>query len=208
MKKVKSLVSSIILGLLAMVLFMPQAGAVVSENIDRGSEMTVTNSEEEQPTRTGGTRNVDNSNNIKVNSAKLDATKLKLCQNREKVINNVMLRVKDRSEKQLAVFERISQRVQEFYVSKGYQIANYDDLVANINSYNQNVRSMVQNMSNVNQNFDCASDDPKSMINNFKDSESSRLNAMKDYKSSINELLVSVKSAAESQLQDNSEVEQ
>src|SRR3990167_11484105 len=76
-------------------------------------------------------------------STRLEAAKLKACQNREKAINNIMARIANRGSKQLDVFNKIAERTKAFYTDKGKTLSNYDALVADVNAKKAAAQSAV-----------------------------------------------------------------
>lgn len=129
-------------------------------------------------------------------TGKLEATKLKLCQNRERTTANIMARIADRGNKQMLVFDKISERVQAFYKSKGYSLGNYDELLAQVNTTRAGVQTATQTITQHGVDFNCDSDDPKGSVNAFKERARVQNEDMKAYKTAINNLIVGVKSVA------------
>lgn len=119
---------------------------------------------------------------------------LKVCQNREKTITNIMARVSDRGTKQLAVFSKIADRTEAFYTSKGKTLANYDTLTANVTSTKAAAETAVSEIQSSSTSFSCDASDPKGIVTSFKDSLKSEITALKNYKTAIKNLIVGVKS--------------
>lgn len=138
----------------------------------------------------------DNSQGTQVSTGKLEGNKLEACQNRERVISNIMARVNDRGSKQLAVFDKISERVQAFYKAKGYTLTNYDELVTAVNAKRTEAQAAVQTMAQNGTVFDCGSDDPKGTVNQFKERAQAQIGALGEYKTAVKNLIVGVKTAA------------
>jgi len=125
---------------------------------------------------------------------RLTDTRLKVCQNREKTITNIMARVSDRGTKQLAVFSKIADRTEAFYTSKGKTLANYDTLTANVTSTKAAAETAVSEIQSSSTSFSCDASDPKGIVTSFKDSLKSEITALKNYKTAIKNLIVGVKS--------------
>lgn len=126
---------------------------------------------------------------------KLEGAKLKSCQNREKAITNIMMRLADRGQKQLNLFSTIANRVEQFYVDKGISLATYDTLVANVATAKSSAQAVVDSVKSKSVDFTCTGDDPKSMANSFKDDLKTEIESLKTYRTSIKDLIVGVKSA-------------
>lgn len=127
--------------------------------------------------------------------AKLDAAKLKACQNREKAIKNIMSRISDRGAKQLDVFTKISDRTQEFYKEKGVTLNNYEALVEEVEAKKAAAEVVVEAVKNDSTEFKCDGDNPKATADIFKDNLKAMNQALKDYKTAVKDLIVGVKSA-------------
>ncbi len=135
---------------------------------------------------------------------KLEDTKLKICQKREKIITNIMARISDRGTKQVAVFTKISDRTQAFYLQKGRTLSNYDALVADVVAKKAAAEAAVELTKSSSVSFECDGTDPKGTASVFKENMKAQNAALKAYKSAVNNLIVGVKSA---QSTENSEGE-
>ncbi len=126
---------------------------------------------------------------------RLADTKLKVCENRQKAITNIMARMADRGTKQLGVFTKISERTQAFYASKGRVLSNYDALVADVNIKQAAAEVAVEIVNNASVEFSCDSENPKAIVASFKESIKAMNAALKEYKTAVKNLIVGVKSA-------------
>lgn len=129
--------------------------------------------------------------------AKLTETKMKVCRNRERLINNIMARIADRGQKQMQLFTTISEKTQEFYKNKNLSLDNYETLVNEVQAKQQAVEKAMTSIRAQNANFSCDGSDPKGSANQFKESLKLEIAAMKEYKTAVRNLIVGVKSAAE-----------
>lgn len=120
--------------------------------------------------------------------------KLKVCQTHEKEITNITTRFSDRGTKQLDVFNKIADRTEAFYTSKGKTLSNYDTLVADVTSKKASAQAAVNTVTSSSTTFKCDGTDPKGMATSFKDSLKVEITALKDYKTAIKNLIVGVKS--------------
>ncbi|MBI3573092.1 MAG: hypothetical protein HY092_02735 [Candidatus Kerfeldbacteria bacterium] len=143
-----------------------------------------------------------NSNAVSSNSAvtntpgagRLEAAKLRVCQNRQAALNQIMSRRANRAERQLNVFSTIASRVETFYVNKGRTISNYDALVAKVNETKTAAEIQVATLKQ-DATFDCTAENPKGMATTFKDQLRTTAVALQAYKTAIKNLIVGVKSA-------------
>ncbi len=125
---------------------------------------------------------------------RLADVKLKVCENREKVINNIMARIADRGQKQLDLFTTIATRVETFYTDKGKTLDNYDELVADVTTKKDAAQTTVDAVKSSSVDFKCDGTDPKGAAAGFKDALKAEIVALKTYKTSVKNLIVGVKS--------------
>ena len=125
---------------------------------------------------------------------KLADVKLKVCQKREKTIDNIMTRMGDRSLKQLDVFTKIAERTEAFYVKSGKILDNYDALVAEVTATQANAQVAVTAAQSTTVTFKCDGTNPKGAADSFKTNLEARNQALKAYKTAVKNLIVGVKS--------------
>lgn len=126
---------------------------------------------------------------------RLDDARLKACENRQKVIVNIMARLSDRGQKQLELFTEIAERTQQFYASTGRNAANYDALVADVAAKRTAAQAAVSTVTDAGAKFACDAEDPKGIATAFRDSLKAEIDALKAYKTAVKNLIVGVKSA-------------
>jgi putative heme degradation protein len=127
-------------------------------------------------------------------SGRLADAKLKACQNRQTAINNIMSRIASRGQRQLDVFNKIAERVEAFYTSKGKTLSNYDALVADVTAKKAAAQTALDAVKTSSVAFKCDGTDPKGAAASFKDELKSEIAALKAYKTAIRNLIVGVKS--------------
>lgn len=125
---------------------------------------------------------------------RLDAVKLKVCQIREKSIDNIMARIADRGQKQLDLFSSIATRVETFYTNKGKTLSNYDALVADVNAKQAAAQTAVDTVKADKASFKCDGADPHGAADVFKNDLKLEISALKDFRTSVKNLIVGVKS--------------
>lgn len=156
-------------------------------------DTTMTTSGSTDTTSTGANANKSVEKRNAANVKREDA-KLRACQNREKVINNITSRIADRGQKQLDLFTSIATKTEAFYVNKGKTLSNYDALVADVNAKQAAAATTVAAIKAKSTTFTCNSSDPKAEITSFKDSLKLEIAALKEYKTAVKNLIVGVKS--------------
>jgi hypothetical protein len=126
--------------------------------------------------------------------ARLTAVKLRVCENRQKTITNIMSRIADRGQKQLDLFTTIATRTETFYLGKGKTLSNYDALVTAANDKKAAAQTTVDTIKADSTTFSCDGTDPKGAVSSFKTALKSEIQALKDYKTAVKDLIVGVKS--------------
>jgi hypothetical protein len=135
--------------------------------------------------------------------AQLAERKMKFCENRERVINQIMSHIIRRGERQIAVFNKIADRVEAFAGSHT-KPTNYDSLLADVNSKKDAAQAALDAIK-AEGSFNCSEDNPRGAALAFKSEAKTEIKALKDYKTAIKNLIVAVKSAQSGS--DNSEQE-
>ncbi len=125
---------------------------------------------------------------------RLEANKLRVCQLHKVKIAAIINRSITRAERQLELFTKIADRVKAFYVKKGYNVANYNDLVATADAAKAKAQADLDTLNNLD-DFDCNSDDPKGQAEAFKTALKTVNQDLKDYRTAVKNLIVAVKSA-------------
>jgi TolA-binding protein len=124
---------------------------------------------------------------------KLTEAKLKICEVRKKNITRIMTRSVTRAENQLGVFTKISDRVQAFYVKKGKNLSNYDELVSAVHGAKAQAQADIATLKTLN-DFTCDGDDPKGDAAAFKAALETVRSDLKAYRTAVKNLIVGVKS--------------
>lgn len=127
--------------------------------------------------------------------ARLTAKKLERCQQRERVLNNIIARIGDRGQKQINVINSIQEKVQKFYTEKNISLDNYDVLVANANDKKQLATAEMEQVRSMNGTFSCTGENPTGVAAQFKNQAAKQSAAMKEYRLAVHELAVAIKTA-------------
>lgn len=123
---------------------------------------------------------------------------LRSCQAREDAIKKRMSRLLDLVTNMESKFDKHAQRVEDFYTSKivpsGRIVANYNDLVSDIQIKKTAVQTVLNKAQNDVNSFNCNSGNPKEQMKTFREDMRKVKRALKDYRTSIKNLIVAVRS--------------
>lgn len=139
---------------------------------------------------------------------KQQEAKLKVCQKREQKVLDLMARISDRGQRQADVFTKIADRTNAFYIEKGYNLANYTELLGNVNQARTLAEAQVNRQSELGVLFSCEHENPKASVTAFKLQLKREIEALKAYRTAVQEFIVGVKSAheaAEAEATENAE---
>ncbi len=134
------------------------------------------------------------SDKVAAAETRLAETKLKVCQNREKAIDNIMKRIAERGQKHIDLFSTIATRTETFYTTKGKTLSNYDALVAAVDAKKVLAQAAVDKVKGDSVTFKCDGTDPKGAGELFKADLKLEISALKEYRTSVKNLIVGVKS--------------
>lgn len=139
---------------------------------------------------------VNNTGSAARNAAagRLEAAKLRVCQQREQAMNKIMSRMADRADRQVTLFTTIAVRVETFYSAKGRPLSTYDALVAEVSEKKSAATAQILNLK-ASSTFVCTADNPKGLAAAFKGSLRATITALQNYKTAVKNLIVGVKSA-------------
>ncbi|MBI4033405.1 hypothetical protein HY379_00205 [Candidatus Saccharibacteria bacterium] len=137
-------------------------------------------------------------------SLRLEGARLKACETRERVINNILDRVANRGERRLNVYSAIFERVQGFYTKKDLSLSNYDQLVADVNAKKAAAQTAVDEIGDKQVDFACDGSDPKGAVAGFREDLKAEIKALHAYQQSLKDLIVAVKTSIADTAQSNS----
>ncbi len=124
----------------------------------------------------------------------LAAAQLKACQNRENAINNIMSRIDTRAQNQINLFSTIATRVENFYTQQGKTLANYNQLVAAVNTAQAQAENDFSTLKSAS-NFSCSTSNPKGMVTAFQSYLKTEISVLQNYRTTVKNLIVGVASA-------------
>ena len=131
---------------------------------------------------------------------RLGEVKLKVCVKKEANVQKRSQKLVQRTEKIVSNFDRIAQRVDDFYIDKllpaGFEIDNYEQLLNNLENKRRDVDSALGVAKGTAGSFSCEGVDPKGQVKQFRGDMQGVVVALKDYKKAIINYLVTVKTKA------------
>ena len=123
---------------------------------------------------------------------------MRACESRQSAIKNRLTHLTGLAKNIEDKFTLIAQRVEAFYTSKvvpsGKTVANYDSLVADIQSKKDSVTTALTKAEADVTAFSCTSGDPKTVFTTFVADMQSVKGALKEFRTSIKNLIVAVHS--------------
>lgn len=138
-------------------------------------------------------------------STKLADKRLAACEKRQAKVNTIFTKATERNKKQLAVFQKIEERVKEFYVSKNLTSEGYDAAVANADTMEAAAVAAIEVSSEA--TFECATTDATKPGAAIKEAMQVRHAALKDYRTAVKDLILVVKKQHGQQQSGTSEAE-
>lgn len=129
---------------------------------------------------------------------RLSETKLKVCQSKETAIKKRSTHMGNLANTMITKFDSIATRVETYYTSKvipgGKTVANYDDLVADIQNKKDAVQTALTQAQASANSFTCDSNNPREQALQFRKDVLTVIGALKDYRTSVKNLIVAVHS--------------
>ena len=147
----------------------------------------------------GNTENSGNSNDSDgpIPENRFTAAKLRACERHQDQITSNISQISDRGTKQLEVFHSIAQRAKAFYAAKGYNVPQYDDLVTAVDTlYDQSLVAVNATQTN-GEAWSCNGANPTAQLTEFQQAKQTEMTTLAAYKDKIHELLVLIKTAAD-----------
>lgn len=126
-------------------------------------------------------------------------TKVKRCEARKNALLKTVGQMNKRGEEQIHVFEKITERVKNFYTAKGKVLANYDALVAEVNTQHDAAVAAMNTLKEKQPAIDCASPEASASLKDYREAHKVKNAALKAYRTSVKNLIVGVKSVQSTQ---------
>lgn len=154
--------------------------------------LAVGNSEKDGP------KSADSQGESNSQRSRLTEGKLKACQAKEKALRNRVNQTTRMATSMQAKFDAIVQRIKTYYTSKvvpsGKTVANYDSLLADIESKKAAVGTALEKAQNSAKDFTCSGEAPKEKLEQYRANMQAVKTALKEYRTSIKNLIVAVRS--------------
>jgi uncharacterized coiled-coil DUF342 family protein len=125
---------------------------------------------------------------------RLAGRRLKACQAHQAAIQTILTRAGKRGDNHIALFSKITDRVETFYQTKGKTLATYDQLVSAVAAKKTAAQAAVDTVKAADTTFDCGSDNPKAQVAAFRAEVKAEIAALKEYRTAVKNLIVGVKS--------------
>lgn len=122
-----------------------------------------------------------------------EQSKQKTCEEQKARIETRLSRVAKQGNSQLAVISKIADKVDAFKTKKGYAVANYETLQANVATAKAAAQLAVDDAATA--PVIACSSDSKAAVTAYKATVKKRTKAMKAYKEAVHNMLVAVKTA-------------
>jgi len=122
---------------------------------------------------------------------KLEGQRLAACEKRSSRINSILAHGTDQSRKHLAVFQKIEERVKQFYANKNLSAEGYDAAVTNADEKEAAAVAAIETSTET--TFDCANADGAKPGDAIRELMKTRHQALKEYRVAIKELILVVK---------------
>jgi hypothetical protein len=126
-------------------------------------------------------------------TAKLEAKRLEVCEKRQQKINTIVAHGTEQNKKQLAVFQKIEEKVKQFYITKELSSDGYASALADADAKEAAAVAAIETAAET--TFDCATTDAANPGSAIKEAMTSRHAALKEYRTSIKNLILVVKKA-------------
>jgi hypothetical protein len=160
------------------------------------SDATTSNSKDVTEREVKSLREEVKSAREKVQTVKdrLAGRRLKACQAHQAAIQTIMTRAAKRGDNHIALFSKITDRVEAFYQSKGKTLATHDQLIGAVAAKKAAAQAAVDTVKTADTTFDCSSDNPKAQVMVFRAEVKAEIAALKEYRTAVKNLIVGVKS--------------
>jgi hypothetical protein len=129
------------------------------------------------------------------NANRLSDEKRRVCEQRVEAIRKIARRAADQGEAKLATTDKVSQRTQNFYVTKKLAVPNYAQLTGDVAAKRAAVVSSIH-QGRVGTNVTCSGSDPKAQGQTIRNNIQAMQNAIKQYNASVKVLVTTVQTAA------------
>ncbi len=132
------------------------------------------------------------------------AGRQKACEAKQASLEKRLANYTRHSEKHLATFDKIYDRVQDFQETKKLDAASYDELIAVANEKHEAAEAAVAALKEVSTSIDCSSEDPANGVAVVKTAVADTRTALKEYRTSIKDVIRSLNASLSKDSDDSS----
>ena len=133
------------------------------------------------------------------------AQRLKICENREKTINNKVNAFGGHAESYLNRLDGIFEKVQAYQTEQQLPVSNYDELVQAVAGAQTDATTAVAALKVVAVNIDCSADDPAAGLSTVKEAAHEARDALKAYRTALKNLVKAMIQASDTTTDDSGE---
>ena len=120
----------------------------------------------------------------------------KACEARKNNLTKRMNRAVLHAEKHKAVFDKIYNRVQQFYVDKQLNVTDYDSLKAAVDTAQTDAQTNIDALKVLDVSVDCTSQTVSEKVSAFREAVKTTRDSLKDYRKALVDLINSLKGAS------------
>lgn len=132
------------------------------------------------------------------------AQRMKICENREKTINNKVGAFGNHAVKYLERLDTIFTKVQNYQLEKQLPVSNYDELLQTTNAKQSDAATAVAALKLVAVNIDCSAEDPAAGLSTVKQAAHDARDALKAYRSALKDMVKALIQASSTTTSDDS----
>lgn len=126
---------------------------------------------------------------------RLSDAKKKVCEKHQTRINNLMTGMNTRRQNAFDRISQVSEAVQSYYANNELSVANYDELLATVTAAKAAAEAGLTAQQSA-PKLDCAGEQPKADLSDFKTKRADSIDAMKEYRTAVKALVQAVRAAA------------
>lgn len=176
--------------------------AVSAQSVTTGFKETIRNVFSESGQSTNAGERIETRNEIREEKReeiqnRLEERNLKICQDREEKMEGRMTRLMEFSANMVGKFDAIAKRVMDYYedvvVPGGKTVSNYNELIGEVSAKKNAVNQALTNAQVDLEEFACDGDDPKGILNQYREEMQKVKTYLHEYRTAIKNLIVAVR---------------
>lgn len=127
------------------------------------------------------------------------ALKQDVCERRKERLESRLPRLSQAATTVKSVIDRKYERVTDFYEAKEWNLANYDELVANIETAKADAEASLEVVAGYQIEIDCESENLGEVLDEYRTAVNAAKESLKEYRKQLVELISSMKASAEAE---------